>query len=230
MTHELMSDLRIREDSENSDIILSEEAQAALMEFLREQETIKTEEEALVKTKNVEKALEVDYKEDWNLSQFWTDEPTCEAVEKIVASIYEPGMKIGCISSPTCFKHLLKCKQSNPTLVHLFEFDNRFAVFDNFNFWDYNSPLEIPESHKGSFDILIIDPPFLSEECFTSLAIRCLQKEGVKLMFLTGLIMEELALQVFKDLKKQKFVPKHKNKLSTPFMLLANFPADSALE
>lgn len=49
-------------------------------------------------------------------------------------------------------------------------------------------------------------------------------------MFLTGCIMEELALQVFKDLKKQKFVPKHKNKLSTPFMLLANFPADSAME
>jgi len=35
MTHELMSDLRIREDSESSDIILSEEAQAALIEFLR---------------------------------------------------------------------------------------------------------------------------------------------------------------------------------------------------
>jgi pyoverdine/dityrosine biosynthesis protein Dit1 len=77
----------------------------------QEQDTIKTEEEVLVKSKNVEKALDVDFKEDWNLSQFWTDEATCEAVEKIIESIYEPGMKIGFISSPTCFKHLLKCKK-----------------------------------------------------------------------------------------------------------------------
>ena len=49
-------------------------------------------------------------------------------------------------------------------------------------------------------------------------------------MFLTGSCMEELGLQLFKDLTRQKFVPKHKNKMTTPFMLLANFPADSALE
>ncbi|CAG5113084.1 Oidioi.mRNA.OKI2018_I69.chr2.g7227.t1.cds [Oikopleura dioica] len=101
---------RNREDSECSDIVLSEEASAALMEFLREQEIRQNEEEALINTGNAEKALEVEHQEDWNLSQFWYDEPTCEALEKIILSIYEPGMKIGCISSPTCFKHLLKCK------------------------------------------------------------------------------------------------------------------------
>ena len=65
----------------------------------------------------------------------------------------------------------------------------------------------------------------------TSLATRFLQKEmGGKLVFMTGSIMEELAVQVFKDLKRQKFEPKHKNNLSNDFMLLANFSADSALE
>ena len=62
--------------------------------------------------------------------------------------------------------------RSNPTLVHLFEFDKRFAVFDNFNFWDFNSPLEIQESHKRSYDILIIDPPFLSEDCFVKTRVQ----------------------------------------------------------
>ena len=50
----------------------------------------------------------------------------------------------------------------------LFEYDERFAVFkQDFVHYDFQQPLKLPAELKGSFDRLICDPPFLSEDCQT---------------------------------------------------------------
>ena len=66
--------------------------------------------------------------------------------------------------------------------VKLFEFDKRFSMYgDNFIFYDYNAPLEVPPDCSKEFDIVIADPPFLSEECLTKVAstIKHLAKDKV---------------------------------------------------
>lgn len=53
--------------------------------------------------------------------------------------------------------------------VKLFEFDPRFEVFgDDFVPYDFQQPLRgLPPQLKGAFDRVLIDPPFLSEDCQT---------------------------------------------------------------
>lgn len=116
-------------------------------------------------------------------------------------------------------------KEENITLL---EFDRRFATFTNFHFWDYNEPLKLPPELKNKFDVIVADPPFLSEDCFvkTCMAIKYLGVENGKVMFCTGAVQEEVASRVRPDLKRQKFEPKHKNNLSNNFALFANFNAD----
>jgi len=66
---------------------------------------------------------------------------------------------------------------ANCTVVCL-EYDRRFSVFgDSFIFYDYNEPLALPTELKESFDLVVADPPFLSEEC--------LQKTAQTVHFLT---------------------------------------------
>ena len=50
----------------------------------------------------------------------------------------------------------------------LFEYDERFAVFKHeFVYYDFQQPLKLQADLKGTFDRVICDPPFLSEDCQT---------------------------------------------------------------
>jgi|TARA_R110002003_G_scaffold115_2_gene9950 methylase of polypeptide subunit release factors len=47
------------------------------------------------------------------------------------------------------------------------EYDERFAVFKEFVRYDFEKAIQLPAEMKGSFDRIICDPPFLSEDCQT---------------------------------------------------------------
>ena len=67
------------------------------------------------------------------------------------------------------------------------EYDRRFETYGNdFIFYDYNNPLEIPEELKESFDLVVADPPFLAEECLqkTAQTIKFMAKD--KILICTG--------------------------------------------
>jgi predicted methyltransferase len=49
----------------------------------------------------------------------------------------------------------------------LLEFDERFGVFKEFVKYDFKQPVRLPTELKGSFDCIICDPPFLSQDCQT---------------------------------------------------------------
>lgn len=51
--------------------------------------------------------------------------------------------------------------------IKLLEFDQRFAVFKEFVQYDFEKAIQLPSDMKGSFDHIICDPPFLSEDCQT---------------------------------------------------------------
>lgn len=56
--------------------------------------------------------------------------------------------------------------QPKPKVV-LLEHDNRFAVFPEFVYYDFAQPLKLPAELKGACDRIVVDPPFLSEDCQT---------------------------------------------------------------
>ena len=95
--------------------------------------------------------------------------------------------RIACVSCPTLFSKLMSLKPPDCHII-LLEYDRRFEIHGNhFVFYDYNEPLTLPETlQKDSYDLVIADPPFLSEECLqkTAETIKFLAKE--KILLCTG--------------------------------------------
>lgn len=94
--------------------------------------------------------------------------------------------RIACISAPTAYKKIKEMKPATCT-VKCLEFDKRFEIFgEDFQFYDYKEPLNLPLDWKQSFDIVIADPPFLSEECLCKTAVTAKFLTKGKILLCTG--------------------------------------------
>lgn len=112
------------------------------------------------------------FKEDWQLSQFWYSDDTAAILADAILEGADENTVIAIVSAPSVYAAIQK-KPTNeiPTEhIYLFEFDNRFELLagrDHFFFYDYNKPLDFSDEIKGKVDRLLIDPPFLNEDCQT---------------------------------------------------------------
>lgn len=90
------------------------------------------------------------------------------------------------MSAPSVYQNLRELR--GDFSVYIFEYDRRFAIYgEEFVFYDYNNPLDLPEKiAPHSFDIVVADPPYLSEECLrkTSETIKFLTRG--KILLCTG--------------------------------------------
>jgi 16S rRNA G966 N2-methylase RsmD len=156
------------------------------------------------------------FREDWQLSQFWYTEETSEILAKEIIKQCKNG-KIACVSTPSVFKTLKKLSNEITNEYYIFEYDMRFKLYgEHFIYYDYNEPLNLPEKMKGYFDCIMVDPPFLSEECLSKISqtIQYLSKSKETLIFLvTGKQMEFSIKKIFQDSLQicYSFIPKHKN-------------------
>ena len=95
------------------------------------------------------------------------------------------------MSSPTLYQKLQSMKPSTCKTT-VFEFDQRFAMYrDDFVLYDYNKPLALPEGvGRGSYDVVVADPPFLNAECLgkTAETVKYLTKG--KVILCTGRYIE----------------------------------------
>ncbi|KAF9132989.1 hypothetical protein BGW39_010882 [Mortierella sp. 14UC] len=169
------------------------------------------------------------FREDWQLSQFWYDENTSEQLAREVLENSDKESVVCCISSPTAYVKLMSMKPPTQNNNFLFEFDTRFDVYGRqFIHYDYSHPLEFrlaPEL-KSSVDLVVVDPPFLSEECLTKTleTVRFLLKPGGKVVLCTGAVMEPIALK--DGLKITTFFPGHQNGLSNDFRCYVNYKSE----
>ncbi|XP_076762887.1 EEF1A lysine methyltransferase 1 [Xylocopa sonorina] len=211
-------------ESDDDDLQLCPTTLAALNEFLKEKEERENQLKCSLENPN----LDVSFEEDWQLSQFWYDDETTDALVKGAINSTEPNGKIALISCPTLYNKLKK--NCGDRQVTLFEYDVRFKVYDSdFVPYDYKFPLNIPRESSNSYDLVIADPPFLSDECLTktALTIKFLAKRNIVLC--TGTIMSELAERLL-DVKICNFVPHHRNNLANEFSCYSNFDFDKMLK
>lgn len=116
----------------------------------------------------------------------------------------------------------------------IFEFDQRFSKYDpDFVKYDYTKAQEEAylEEFKAKFDLVVLDIPFLSDECLEKSNILCrkMAKEDAKIILCTGKIMLDAVSRFMTDLKMCKFEPEHERNLGNDFGTFANFDLDMFL-
>ncbi|KAI0016359.1 putative N6-adenine methyltransferase-domain-containing protein [Xylariomycetidae sp. FL0641] len=176
-------------DSEDESVALSANALAALQAFYSERdaladrfERLKTADDTTAAAAEQDGAdadgkLSMDtFAEDWGLSQFWYAEETATLLAQQLLDGADESTVIAVVSTPSVFvalRNLLSTadpKTPKPK-VYLLEQDQRFAIFPEFVVYDFAKPFTLPAHLKGGVDRLIVDPPFLSEDCQTKMAL-----------------------------------------------------------
>ncbi|GAV51018.1 hypothetical protein ZYGR_0AD02010 [Zygosaccharomyces rouxii] len=166
--------------SESDDeLTLSSNALAALQEFKQEEQQRQENFEKLLQQADEEfeekkriQGMEL-FKEDWQLSQFWYADDTADVLAEALLEGADPDTVIAVVSAPSVYAAILKRpKEQIPTKnIYLFEYDTRFELLagrDHYVYYDYVQPLEFTDQLKGKVDRLLIDPPFLHNNCQTN--------------------------------------------------------------
>lgn len=219
---------------------LSEHAMSALNEFLKEQQELHDDliaQSANNSTKNHHKKPSLKLiQEDWQLSQFWYTDETQQTLADECLAVCDKNLAILC--APSVFVKLqqisadcIKESSENRVYISLFEFDQRFShcvtdEFSEFVFYDYKRPCSISaDHHQGCYDTFLIDPPFLSSECFEKVAqtIKFLQSTpNPKIIVCSGAVMEEKVWELWSG-KECRFQPEHEKGLSNHFKCYVNY-------
>ncbi|KAI1454628.1 putative N6-adenine methyltransferase-domain-containing protein [Annulohypoxylon moriforme] len=234
-------------DSDDEPITLSSHALSALQEFYGERDA---HAEKFEKLKTAAEEEHVDsqplsmelFTEDWNKSQFWYSDETATLLAKQLLDGITEDEVIAVVSTPSVFialKNLLNkadATHPKPKQVYLLEHDQRFAVFPEFIFYDFQQPIKLPADLKGAVDRVICDPPFLSEDCQTKMAltVRWISRtsgansQGLplpQLIICTGERMESLIMKLYRSLgaRTTTYEPVHAHGLSNEFYCYANF-------
>ncbi|QLQ79784.1 hypothetical protein HG537_0C04330 [Torulaspora globosa] len=236
-------------DSDTEDeLALSAHALAALQEFRLEQEKHQEEfrkiyqeaDKEFSEAKKRKEGMKL-FKEDWQLSQFWYTDFTADLLADALLEGADSDTVIAIVSAPSVYA-AIKRKQDKeiPTKhIYLMEYDRRFELLagkEHFLFYDYQAPQDFDAKLKGKVNRLIIDPPFLNEDCQTKSAITAKAllakndnsktRNGLlkhRLISCTGERMSDVISKAYPDTKMTTFLPEHANGLSNEFRCYANF-------
>ncbi|BFZ59125.1 Protein-lysine N-methyltransferase efm5 [Saitoella coloradoensis] len=230
---------------DDEELFLSASSLAALQSFLVEQQAQKDKFDELEKkaqerfdaTRAAEEEDEDEvtmelFKEDWQLSQFWYSNETSEWLSRRLLHNATNDTKIAVLSAPSAFAKLRTMfPPSLPNLkknTYLLEYDPRFAVFGSqFLKYDFNEPTKLPAHLKHTFDIILLDPPFLSEECHLKSAMTArwlLKNDGSgQAIICTGAKMLEFVPRLYKNCKVTTYRPAHSGGLANDFRCFSTF-------
>ncbi|KAL6133783.1 hypothetical protein ACLB2K_066017 [Fragaria x ananassa] len=202
---------------------LSLEALEALKEFLTEQshslnDTAAETAPALIS-------------EDWRMSQFWYDHHTAQTLAQEVLTLRKSdSTRVACVACPSLYAYLKNI--DSDVSVQLLEYDTRFEQYgSDFTFYDYNQPQDLPLELKHGFDIVVADPPYLSQECLekvTKTVSFLARPEKPYLLLLTGEVQKERAAELM-GLHPCGFRPRHSSKLGNEFRLFTSYDPETRL-
>ncbi|ODQ77733.1 hypothetical protein BABINDRAFT_40958 [Babjeviella inositovora NRRL Y-12698] len=237
-------------DTDDEPITLSPYALQALLQFKEEEEEriaqlAKLQEVVATDVVEDKSILSIDtFKEDWNLSQFWYAEDTANLLADELLDGADADTVICIVSAPSVYSAIKQRDVVLPTKhIYLFEYDKRFELLagkEHFGFYDYVEPFAYRHDLKGKVHRLLIDPPFLSDECQSKVAltaksllvedktvVNSLGELQYKLISSTGEVMAPVIRKAYPGVNMTDFVPQHKNGLSNLFACYASYEGKS---
>ncbi|CAM9611944.1 unnamed protein product [Sphacelaria rigidula] len=84
------------------------------------------------------------------------------------------------LSTPSIFFSLDKELRSK---CKVFDLDTKWAKDPGFVLYDFSKPEDIPDHVRGTFDMVVVDPPFITKEVWERYAVATellLRKEGAR--------------------------------------------------
>ena len=113
------------------------------------------------------------------------------------------------MSAPSVYQKLRE-RHRDDVFLWIFEYNRRFPVYGkDFVYYDYKNPVDLPERiATHSFDIVVADPPYLSEECLRKMSETIKLLTRGKILLCTGAVMEAVAAKLL-GVKMCKFIPEH---------------------
>ncbi|KAH8375109.1 hypothetical protein KR093_011650 [Drosophila rubida] len=216
---------------DDDEVKLPADTLAILQEFLAERKQREHDEEQRVINQS---GTDAQFEEDWQLSQFWYSDGTKRAIGDAVAKIVKEhngdgsDFRVALLSCPSLYTTIKQMKFN----VNIFEYDQRFVAYgSDFVHYDYNAIDGNPNylsQHNNSYDLIIADPPFLSEECMTKMSkiVMNLQRNtDSKIVFCSGEVVDPW-LTILLPIHKCRFHPEHERNLGNEFVSYANFNFD----
>lgn len=183
------------------------------------------------------------FTEDWQLSQFWYSAETVATLARELIALGREraaargaaDCRLACVCAPSVYVALRAMLADAPGGVRaaVFEIDERFALYgDEYARYDYTQPHEVAVHWRGAFDAILIDPPFLSEECLARVAetVALLKREpDVPVILCSGAVMAEHAERLL-GLRVIAYRPQHARNLSNPFHCFISYADSSRLD
>ncbi|GMH46058.1 hypothetical protein BSKO_14022 [Bryopsis sp. KO-2023] len=121
--------------------------------------------------------------ENGDLNQYWYSQHTIETLIKEIESV---AINVAFLSTPSVYFSLAKASQLQAN-SRLFDFDKQFSRDPRFVFYDFQSPGDVPKELHNTFDCVVIDPPFITQEVWENYVAtaRLLSIEGGKAILST---------------------------------------------
>lgn len=184
--------------------------------------------------------------EDPTLNQYWYSARTIRAIidelESTAENATTGGLRIAFLSTPSLYFSLTSGGSVQESSI-VFDFDTQWDNHPNYHYFDYNDVEgTISDGIRGTFDMCVIDPPFITKDVWTKYATAvqlCLRPSsssggggggGGKVMCTTVAENETLLNTLFGGgIRSVKFMPSIPH-LPYQYRLFVNFePTSSSL-
>ena len=173
-----------------------------------------------------------DAPEDQQLNQYWYSQATIdtlrEAILEGVTSLDKDAPKVAFLSTPSLYFAFDEAERQN---YFLFDFDSKatWSKDANYVYYDYNNPLGFDKSLYSSFDVVVIDPPFITREVWDKYAqtARALATSNQQqpLVIATTVIENAPLMKKLFSATPTEFQPSIPN-LVYQYACFTNFPCD----
>ena len=191
--------------------------------------------------------------EDRDLNQYWYSEKSieilCDAIREGL-SLFK-GKRVAFLSTPSLFFSLSMEEREHcalfevsclidfplpclpgfiPSSSFLRKFDTSWESCPGYHFYDYKHPTDIEDSCRGAFDLVVIDPPFISQSVWRNYATTAslLSKGGEARVIATTVSENSALMESLFGCRRVSFRPMIPH-LVYQYSAFANFPT-SALD
>mmetsp|Transcript_108294 Transcript_108294/g.233313 ORF Transcript_108294/g.233313 Transcript_108294/m.233313 type:complete len:382 (+) Transcript_108294:98-1243(+) len=116
-----------------------------------------------------------------DLNQYWYSKDTIQA---FVDEVCDCSGTAALVSSPSIYFSLPEPARGRCKVL---DYDRQWEADPGFVFYDFEDPDGIPEGIRGTFDFVLVDPPFITREVWEkyAAATRMLVREGGRILCTT---------------------------------------------